>query len=373
MEFDLSETTVLKFWTALTAILTISSTILSIVFPERFFTNFIWKYFWGPIVADSYGASQVGRINGNTNIPSSGVEGEVLAEPGYTVISTISYAIILVFGLVGVINLLKVIDLDFNIKTVISFIPFIVLGGLLRVTEDMNVFLYQDAGDFVIPFPLNTVLISPIIYILLFIFGISLLVLSSIADNKDYVRDKDYLVFGIGSFLSTVLIVFLFYISTVNNSVEQNFQIVVFSLAISLVVSVILYFLLKNYTEAMSGVKQSGFALIFAHSLDGIVNVISLDWLSKLGIQANYQTKHVVNNAVREITENLQPNQVTELIGITWPFIFIKLGVALFLIWILNEEFFEENKKLAVITLIVGIAVGLGPAIRDLVRVTFGI
>lgn len=373
LEDRISDSLVLKVWGLVVLIGGFSLISLSFLFPERFYDQFIWKYFWGPIVADAHGVSQVGRFGGKTFIPSAGVDGSVTAEPGYTIISTLTYGAILVFALIGARVAFQYIEYDFSKETVLSFVPLMFFGGLIRVAEDLNVFVYISTDKFIIPFPYSSLVISPIIYFVLFGVGIVILLLSDrIARNTDGVTTEE-LIAIIGVSMTVILLIGLAYSALQYDDVSLNLIVLLVVLLLTTATSTILYFFLEKFTGLCEGSGLTGLALIFAHSFDGFANVVSLDWLGKLGIEAQYNTKHVVNEGVRVLTRNVQPEWLSEAIGVTWPFIIIKIGIAIFLLWVLNEEFFEESPKTAFLTLIVAIAVGLGPATRDVIRVTLGI
>lgn len=370
---SISDDLVWKIWLLLTGFIIFLITVLSFVFPKKFYDQFVWQYFWGPIVADGHGVSQVERFGGQTFIPSSGIDGAVVAEPGYTVVSTLTYGIILVFALIGARIIFQHMNYEFSKETVLSLIPFMLFGGLIRVFEDFNVFVYTSTDNFLIPFPYTSLIISPIIYFVLFIVGIGILLFSNKVSQKVSVGTTEEIIALIGSLMSLTVIIGLFYGSTLYENVSLNILVLIVVVLLSTALSVTLYFPLKKFTSLCNGVGRSGLALIFAHSFDGFANVISLDWLGKLGVQAQYDTKHVVNEGVRVITRQIQPEWLSDLIGVTWPFMIVKVGIVLFLLWVLNEEFFEESPKTAFLTLIVAIAVGLGPATRDIMRVTLGI
>jgi len=106
--------------------------------------------------------------------------------------------------------------------------------------------------------------------------------------------------------------------------------------------------------------------------VDGIANVLSLDWNEELGIQA-YEPKHVVNSGVRTVTEAIQPAWLSDAIGITWPFLVIKVVAAVAVVALFNDEVLEESPRYSVLLLVTVLAVGLGPGTRDVLRATFGI
>lgn len=369
----ISDSLILRIWSSVAIIGVLSVGVLSFLFPKQFYDQFIWKYFWGPIVADAHGAAQVERFGGETFIPSAGLNDSVVAEPGYTVVSTAAYGIILVFALIGARVIFQRLEYDFKKETVLSFIPFMIFGGLIRVAEDLNVFIYTSTDSFFIPFPYSSLIISPIIYFVLFAVGILILVSSDKLSSRIDRATTEELIATVGTLMSVTLLLGFLYSTFLYDDVSLNILVLLVVLALTTVTSTALYFVLKRFTGLCEGSGLTSLGLIFAHSFDGFANVVSLDWLGKLGVEAQYNTKHVVNEGVRVLTRNIQPEWLSDLIGVTWPFMIIKIGIVVFLLWVLNEEFFEESPRTAFLTLIVAIAVGLGPATRDIVRVTLGI
>ena len=111
-----------------------------------------------------------------------------------------------------------------------------------------------------------------------------------------------------------------------------------------------------------------------AHAIDGVANVVAADWLPTLGHPLeSYSAKHVVNRAIISVTETVQPAAVSAAVGTSWPFLVVKLVVALAVVWLFDEVIFEETPRYAVLLLVAASAVGLGPGTRDMLRVTFAI
>jgi uncharacterized membrane protein len=116
-----------------------------------------------------------------------------------------------------------------------------------------------------------------------------------------------------------------------------------------------------------------GILVVWGHSVDGVANVLSLDWANALGLPVTYGSKHVINAATVRITSAIQPEGLSEAIGTAWPFLLIKIAAAVAVVWVFNEDIFEESPTYAYILLIAILAVGLGPGTRDMLRATLGI
>ena len=68
--------------------------------PTLVYDQWIWKYYWGPVVADAAGHS----------VSYHGVT----ANEGYTILSEITYGVILVCALYGLYTLLKKLDMKID-------------------------------------------------------------------------------------------------------------------------------------------------------------------------------------------------------------------------------------------------------------------
>ncbi len=105
------------------------SIILIIIFgcifaQSLFYDQWIWKYYWGPIVSDAAGHSV--SYNG------------VSAQEGYTIISEITYGFILVIALYAIYKLLKKMNILIDWKFCLALMPYILFGPVTRVLEDVT-------------------------------------------------------------------------------------------------------------------------------------------------------------------------------------------------------------------------------------------
>jgi len=95
------------------------------------YDRFLWRYFWGPVVADGQGAQCAVREGGETALlgseaacGSAAAAGSVVAAPGYTTVSTVSYAVVLLGMLVGVVFLLRRLEIGGDIRAFYGLFPF---------------------------------------------------------------------------------------------------------------------------------------------------------------------------------------------------------------------------------------------------------
>jgi uncharacterized membrane protein len=139
----------------------------------------------------------------------------------------------------------------------------------------------------------------------------------------------------------------------------------------------------RNKPVLNKGTGAIGLAVLFAHSVDGVANVVGIDWGDELGLPyGDLVPKHPINDAMIGVggwisgtVSGLTGGAVVpaEVIGQAWPFLLLKVGAAVGVIWLFDETIFDESPRYAIILLIAIIAVGLGPGTRDMLRATFGI
>ncbi|PSP80121.1 hypothetical protein BRC81_02715 [Halobacteriales archaeon QS_1_68_20] len=345
----------------------------ALAFPRQVYDEFLWQYFWGPVYADAHGASCVERVGGETSIGCS-TPGAVTAEPGYTVVSTATYAIVLVFALIGVILLLDRLDLEMDRRVFFALFPFMLFGGALRVVEDASVAMLDARGELAVPFPWSATIISPFIYVTVFAVVLASLVAAVYAERRGVVDAYHRLLAAVGAVALAVPVLALSYLSATTDVLGfyPTVPAVVFGGAT--LIAALFWILSERVAPTIN--EATGFMgalIVWGHSVDGIANVLSLDWADALGLPITYGSKHVANRAIRDLTRSIQPESLSAAIGVTWPFLLVKVAVAIFVVWIFNDEIFEDSPRYALLILVAVLAVGLGPGTRDTLRATFGI
>lgn len=371
----------LRAWAAAAIALVVGITVASLAFPQRVYDGIIWQYFWGPVVADAHGVSTAGcavRDGGELSIYSSASDcaaaSGVVAHPGYTTFSTISYALILLFAIVGVVLLMQRLEIGSDRSLFYALIPYVFLGGTLRVVEDANALVFRETGEMVIGLPLVGLVISPLIYFAVFIFAAVILLLSIWLADREIVSRYEFpfAIIGILALVGSFVAIGYFFLMTDEMGLYPVVAII--SLGGATLIAGAVWVLTERYwPEVNLGTGFMGAVVIWGHAVDGIANVISLDWGDALNLPRNYEPKHVVNAAIRDITGSVQPEWISDAIGTAWPFLPVKVLVAIFVVWVFNDEVFEESPNFAMLMLVAIFAVGLGPGTRDFLRVTFGI
>ena len=112
-----------------------------LLLPSLFYDGFLWKYFLGPVVADAKN-EPVGSIT-----------------EGYNLVNTTCYAVIMVVALLGVYELFRrrIVEFRMNFRMVIALVPYLILGGTLRASEDLGLFTEPAAYLFIAPFLYATI------------------------------------------------------------------------------------------------------------------------------------------------------------------------------------------------------------------------
>jgi uncharacterized membrane protein len=352
----------------------------ALLFPRQVYDQFIWKYFWGPVYADAQGTSCAWLQNGAPTTPASGGvcanHPATVARPGYTLVSEVGYAIVGLTAVIGIVFMLRRLDLQRYRGLFFALFPFMVFGGALRTVEDANNAAFDSGGEWIIGYPINTLFISPLIYFTVFAVALAALLLSLFLDRRGYVDRYEHPLAGVGSIALVSSLGTLFYMSTVTEYVTFHFAVLAVILLFSALGTAVTWYGIEYFEPSLNaGTGYMGLLVLVGQAVDGAANVIGLDWYTALvpSATANLVPKHPVNSAVVSITESVFPASVTAAIGSAWPFMLVKLGAALFIIWIFDERVIDESPRFAVMLLIGAVAVGLGPGTRDMLRATFGV
>ncbi|MDD1767820.1 MAG: DUF63 family protein [Methanomassiliicoccales archaeon] len=91
-------------------------------YPELFWDQFIYKYFWGPVVADK----ESRPVDGITE--------------GYNVYSTVVYALFLAVALYAMYRATRRLKVEVDLTLIISSLPLFFFGGVARALEDASLF-----------------------------------------------------------------------------------------------------------------------------------------------------------------------------------------------------------------------------------------
>ena len=363
-----------RVWAATVALLAAGVALAAFVFPQRVYVDLIWQYYWGPVVADAHGWSCIAWAEGEqVHCSNAGADAGPTAEPGYTFVSYAGYIPTLVLMAIGVLFLVRRLEIERYRAGFFALFPFMLFGGALRVVEDANVAAFRQTGELAIDLPWVGFLISPLIYFTVFLLTLVAVLVSVWLDRTDRVSGYEYPLAAIGTAYLTVTLAYLGYTATQEYATFYP-RLLLVTLVGATVATAITWVAIGTFApEINRGTQNMGLVVIWAHAVDGVANVIGLDWATAFGHDNNLTPKHPVNEAIVNFTGSVLPADVVDTIGAAWPFLLVKLAAATFVVWVFNEEIFDEHPRFAILMLITVVAVGLGPGTRDMLRATFGI
>lgn len=347
----------------------------ALAFPDSF-GGFIWQYYWGPVVADAAGHSVAG------------------ISEGYNPVSSVTYGILLILSLYLIYLLFKRRKVVLDRSLMLALSPLIISGAVARVLEDASVFGIPSAYLF----------ISPIIYLWLGALGLFLVLYSEFLERRGrfeamvlcslpyfiilrflwfmvktsripedpayflpvtgiffvlhiyFVKKREYeMSSSVFLYSMYVLSVFSFYAVMRFGTVRYPMELVLIP-SIAALVSAAVYVLarfLDGYMEnAHIFLRPENLAIIFAHSLDGGATWTGMSFFG-------YGEKHVL------------PSIMIAHTGSALLFLLSKVILALVAVYLLDVSFkrYMKNQNIAGLTKFTIIVLGLGPGIRDMLRI----
>lgn len=264
----------------------------------------------------------------------------------YNVVDTLTYAIILVIGVYLLYRWMSqsswLSDIGFKIDTrfILATLPYVVLGGVLRVIQDTGMI----KGD------VQFLLVTPLIYFVLFFYTLGMLFLSRYITMQGLTKNflTFYTIIGIFSVFTVSLILLAWGLK--NTTVDPKIFGIILAMAITTSIAVwacMRYILSWNYvTEPLY------LTLIFGHMLDASATSFGIDFHPSL----HYIEEHVVGSGLIQLT------------GTGFVMFPLKLLVIFPAIYIMELYRKEANQAFWHLVLLAMIVVGLAPGIRDMTR-----
>ncbi|WP_435346825.1 DUF63 family protein [Haloarchaeobius sp. HRN-SO-5] len=374
---------VARAWAGAVGLLVAVFGIGSVLFPRAVYANFVWQYFWGPVYADAHNWECAAWANGDqiqpANCASVPADLGPVAEPGYTVVSEIGYALILLLMLVGVALLVERLRITRFRALFYGLFPFMLFGGTLRVVEDVNdrarfareVAIQNgvspaEAPSPIFEYPLNTLLISPIIYFTVFFIALAAVVAAVYLARNAVDRDFEYPLFAIGTGILVLNLAYFAWAVVTQDYVSFYPQVTLVVLVGATVATGVTWYLIERFKPGINaGTGLMGLVVLWAHSVDGVANFVGLNLMPTLTGEANLTGKHPVNRFIVDVAGQYLPAYLD-----AFPFLLVKLVAATFVIYVFDETVFEDSPRFTVMLLVAIVAVGLGPGTRDMVRAT---
>lgn len=245
--------------------------------------------------------------------------------PGYTLLNTIVFGIILGIIVIIVIKMFKYVKKDPG-DLLIPVIPFIFFGSSARALVDNGIY------------PLVLWLVTPGIYVLTGILTISAL-FGSIYLQKKKGFDYRYVMFAVGAVLC---IPNIFYMSSIN--LIPFFEVI----GVWAVVSSI-FVIIRNKWDILK--NKLNLSALLAHLFDASSTFIAVDFYG-------YGEQHVL------------PNALTGLAGTAFVMFPLKIIVILSALYVIDEyiedDIIKNMLKLAIFIL------GLAPGLRNFLSLSMG-
>jgi uncharacterized membrane protein len=271
--------------------------------------NFVYQYYINPIIYDT----------------------------GYNPVNTVTWAIILGLSLFGVVKLLNKLNVTVDEVFIFAVSPYIFVGGSLRVVEDAGI----------VAAPFKYLLITPLIYFVIFFVCAGTLALS--VGLQRAARINYYWPFAMVGVAWSVLNVWLLYI----NATSFNGAILALILAVGAAICLFIYAMARFVSFALLKDRVNAYVL-GGQMLDATATSFGLTFLP-------YAEKHVL------------PNFLIEATGTAFVMYPLKLIVTIPILFIIDQYLKTESRNLAGLVKLAILTVGLAPAIRDTLRMTLGV
>ena len=257
----------------------------------------------------------------------------------YTLVDTLTYALILIAAVYIVYRGLRRYKIAVDDELVLATLPFVVLGGLLRVVEDTGMI----TSDF------RFLLITPLIFFTVFVVAAIALFAGKLAENAGLVARYSRVYGGVGivaCLLSTAALVWFGLTET-----TIALDVLAAILALASVSSLALWALLVYGAKWDYASNILYKLLIFGHLLDASATSYGIDIHP-----IHYVEQHVVGSTLIEAT------------GTAFSMFLLKIAVLIPAVYILEMYKKEGSPGLWHLILLAMIAVGMAPGIRDMVR-----
>jgi uncharacterized membrane protein len=372
--------------------------------PSIFYDQWIWKYYWGPVVADASGHT----------VSYHGVA----TDEGYTIISEITYGVILIGALYGLYQLLKKLEISIDWYFCLALLPYILFGPVTRVLEDANYFFVPGVYWFISPL----IYVQTTAYVLIFLFIGFFLQRRASSWSRKRIFLMLFLVYAIidvaysivwylgihyamyrvepGVFYLLSVLAFLPILyrwvkrqsQTINNvifsggllivlpcfyligrwilgsqwSSTEGVRFDVFFLVMgltALIVTLVFFFAFRfRKNEAIAVYKKPlNLSMLGGHLIDGLTSWISIYDPFRMGLPS-YMEKHPASNLLLQI----------------WPPLFpiVKFLLIILVIYVFDVLYAKELTRYARLVNLIKIGIfilGISPGLRDLLRVTMGV
>jgi uncharacterized membrane protein len=252
-------------------------------------------------------------------------ENFIYLHPGYTVLNTVVFGIILGISILLIIKMFEYIKKD-PADLMIPLVPFIFFGSSARALVDNNIY------------PLTYLLVTPGIYVLTGLMAIGT-VLASVLIEKKTKFDFRYTIFAVGAVLCLPNIIFMGPVNLI-----ATLQV----LGVWAFISSI-FILLRNKWGLLK--DKFNLSVLMAHLFDASSTYIAVDFYG-------YNEQHVL------------PNALTGLVGSAIVMFPLKIAVILGALYIIDT--YIEDRTVANMLKLAIFILGLAPGLRNFLSLIMG-
>lgn len=264
----------------------------------------------------------------------------------YNVVDTLTYALILVAGVyllyrwLSTSTWLSDIGIHIDQTFILATIPYVILGGVVRVIEDTGMI----TGDW------KFLLVTPLIYFVLFFFTIGMMFLSRYLVLKGITKSFVSFYAGAGIFAVFVASLILLAWSTTHRGVDL---FILFIIPFMAMAATTLVWSFMRYVLSWTYVADPLYiTLLFGQLLDASATSYGIDFHPHI----QYIEQHVVGSALINLT------------GTAFVMFPLKLVVLFPAIYVMQMFRKEANPAFWHLVLLAMIVVGFAPGVRDMVR-----
>lgn len=292
--------------------------------PHLVYDRFVWRFYWGPVVADAAGLPYVTSTGG------------VTAYAGYNWVNTLTWAGLLGVSLLGILRLLDNRGIVLSRRFVAAVVPFVLFGAAARAMEDAGAL-----GP-----PLQYLFITPIIYILVFVLVFAALLSGEWIEGKNSVG-KDLFVATCGSAsLASVLVLLAGGLAAPGTRPLIPLEAAGLGTALAAPI-----YAVGRRLELGFLTERIGVGIVAAHMFDASSTFI--------GYTLGYTEKHVL------------PTLLIGLTGTPAVMFPLKLAVILPVLYVLYE--WGESGTFETLLYLTVLVLGLAPGTRNVLRMALGV
>ena len=258
----------------------------------------------------------------------------IVNDAGYNVVNTLTWAAVLAICvyILYALKLFRRLDIKIDQRFAAGVACYVLFGSSLRVLEDADIFAP----------PLGYLLITPVIYFVVFFVTLAALLLSLKIYKERY--HTPFALIGIG-FTSMNIGALL----RSEGILHPGAALLIIALTVLVTVSI---YVCAGFAKIAFLRDMPNVAILGAHLFDASSTTVGIDLL-------NYHGKHVVENYLVDLTGTG---------AVMYP---LKLLVFIPLLYLLDDEF-EESELRDLLKLVI-LVLGLSPACRNTLRILFGV